>query len=469
MHRRGPAPSTDDRGARCPARPARHAVIRAPCSSGRVSSATTSATRPVACSDRTTPSAVPHSTQASAPALQCVVQAQRRRAAQLGEQRGAAVADRVAGRDVLVAHGQRGGQHGGRAAVRHAASARRTPTARLTAVGRAAAHAAAAAAPARCRQRAAASATPNAPATPSAGRAAHREPADGVDQLVDVVDLDRAHGPGSAVWSTSTIRPSTQSIVRGSTLQPKCPTSVVPTGKPSRSQACGAGSRVHSVGRRVARRRLSGRPVSGAVPPVSYVHADGIAPRHRGPGGSTGSRWTPGCARRAPRRSPGGCRCSPTAPTARRQDHLAAARAGAGRRPGGGAAGPHRRCRGGVGGRAAARDGARPAVLAAAPGVVEDHAVWLATPDQIAVLDRCEGRDDRFRLARLRTGRSGDGAARGRRPGYEVRVPGATSATRRSAARCWWTVGRCGVRTCRRRSPSWSASPRRATASTPTP
>ena len=51
-----------------------------------------------------------------------------------------------------------------------------------------------------------------------------------------------------------------------------------------------------------------------------------------------------------------------------------------------------------------ARDGARPAVLAAAPGVVEDHAVWLATPDQIAVLDRCEGRDERFRLARLRTG-----------------------------------------------------------------
>jgi gamma-glutamylcyclotransferase (GGCT)/AIG2-like uncharacterized protein YtfP len=50
-----------------------------------------------------------------------------------------------------------------------------------------------------------------------------------------------------------------------------------------------------------------------------------------------------------------------------------------------------------------ARDGARPAVLAAAPGVVEQHAVWLATPDQIAVLDRCEGRDERFRLARLRT------------------------------------------------------------------
>lgn len=51
-----------------------------------------------------------------------------------------------------------------------------------------------------------------------------------------------------------------------------------------------------------------------------------------------------------------------------------------------------------------ARDGARPAVLAAAPDAAEDHAVWLATPAQIAALDRCEGRDERFRLARLRTG-----------------------------------------------------------------
>lgn len=59
-----------------------------------------------------------------------------------------------------------------------------------------------------------------------------------------------------------------------------------------------------------------------------------------------------------------------------------------------------------------ARDGQRPAVLAAAPGVEEDHALWLATSEQIAVLDRCEGRDDRFRLARLRTGavRADDGA-----------------------------------------------------------
>jgi gamma-glutamylcyclotransferase (GGCT)/AIG2-like uncharacterized protein YtfP len=49
------------------------------------------------------------------------------------------------------------------------------------------------------------------------------------------------------------------------------------------------------------------------------------------------------------------------------------------------------------------RDGQRPAVLAAAPGVTEEHVIWLATPEQITVLDRCEGRDDRFRLARLPT------------------------------------------------------------------
>jgi gamma-glutamylcyclotransferase (GGCT)/AIG2-like uncharacterized protein YtfP len=58
------------------------------------------------------------------------------------------------------------------------------------------------------------------------------------------------------------------------------------------------------------------------------------------------------------------------------------------------------------------RDGQRPAVLAAAPGVTERHAVWLATREQIAVLDRCEGRGTRYRLARLRTGRArtADGA-----------------------------------------------------------
>ena len=50
------------------------------------------------------------------------------------------------------------------------------------------------------------------------------------------------------------------------------------------------------------------------------------------------------------------------------------------------------------------RDGQRPATLAAAPGREEIHAVWLATPEQVAVLDVCEGRGERYRLARLHTG-----------------------------------------------------------------
>ncbi|WP_236796647.1 gamma-glutamylcyclotransferase [Amycolatopsis sp. GM8] len=51
-----------------------------------------------------------------------------------------------------------------------------------------------------------------------------------------------------------------------------------------------------------------------------------------------------------------------------------------------------------------ARDGQRSATLAAYPGVVETHAVWLATPEQLAVLDVCEGRGDRYHLARLENG-----------------------------------------------------------------
>lgn len=49
-------------------------------------------------------------------------------------------------------------------------------------------------------------------------------------------------------------------------------------------------------------------------------------------------------------------------------------------------------------------DTQRPATLAALPGNVEDHAVWLATQDQVAVLDRCEGRGERYHLARVDTG-----------------------------------------------------------------
>lgn len=52
-------------------------------------------------------------------------------------------------------------------------------------------------------------------------------------------------------------------------------------------------------------------------------------------------------------------------------------------------------------------DDQRPAVLAAAPGRVEEHALWLVAPDQFDALDRVEGRfadPPYYRLARLRTG-----------------------------------------------------------------
>ncbi|HWE89242.1 MAG TPA: gamma-glutamylcyclotransferase [Pseudonocardiaceae bacterium] len=50
------------------------------------------------------------------------------------------------------------------------------------------------------------------------------------------------------------------------------------------------------------------------------------------------------------------------------------------------------------------RDGQRPATLAADPDAVETHAVWLATRSQITALDACEGRGERYRLTRLRSG-----------------------------------------------------------------
>jgi hypothetical protein len=50
-------------------------------------------------------------------------------------------------------------------------------------------------------------------------------------------------------------------------------------------------------------------------------------------------------------------------------------------------------------------DDQRPATLCAAPFVVERHAVWLATQGQLEVLDRCEGRGVRYRLAAVHTGR----------------------------------------------------------------
>lgn len=50
------------------------------------------------------------------------------------------------------------------------------------------------------------------------------------------------------------------------------------------------------------------------------------------------------------------------------------------------------------------RDGQRTATVMAAPGVRERHAVWFADPEQLRVLDRCEVRGERYRLARLDTG-----------------------------------------------------------------
>lgn len=47
------------------------------------------------------------------------------------------------------------------------------------------------------------------------------------------------------------------------------------------------------------------------------------------------------------------------------------------------------------------RDNQLPAVLAAVPGVREIHGVWLATPEQIEVLDRCEGIGVRYRRISL--------------------------------------------------------------------
>lgn len=151
-------------------------------------------------------------------------------------------------------------------------------------------------------------------------------------------------------------------------------------------------------------------PYPGAVPPCSFVHQDGAA--HRlDPDPAALSGWSvagtdldtwlgtrdaPPAAARVPVLAYGSNRC-PSKITWLR-DAL-------------GLPGPAVVLRARTEGVAAvwayglrARDGRRPAVLASAPGVVEQHAVWLATPEQITVLDRCEGRDDRFRLARLHTG-----------------------------------------------------------------
>lgn len=152
-------------------------------------------------------------------------------------------------------------------------------------------------------------------------------------------------------------------------------------------------------------------PYPGAVPPCSYVHLNAagypLAPDPRMPTGWRvgrvdlddwlGEQAAPPLAERIPVLSYGSNRC-PSKITWLRQAL--------------GLDGPVVVLRARTEGVTAvwahgfrARDGQRPVVLAASTGsVAEDHALWFATPEQVAVLDRCEGRGDRFRLARLRTG-----------------------------------------------------------------
>lgn len=158
-------------------------------------------------------------------------------------------------------------------------------------------------------------------------------------------------------------------------------------------------------------------PYPGAVPPWSFAHADEVShplqphPRH---GWTVGGRplddWLADrdgapCAQRVPLLAYGSNRCPSKITWLRRAlglgaDPVVALRTRTRDLAAVWATGLRR------------RDGQRVAVLAAAPGVVEEHVVWLATPEQVAVLDRCEGRDERFRLARLRSGevRTADGA-----------------------------------------------------------
>lgn len=148
-------------------------------------------------------------------------------------------------------------------------------------------------------------------------------------------------------------------------------------------------------------------PYPGAVPAWSFVHVDGTAHRLDPEPWRVGpvelDRWltargAPPAAARVPVLAYGSNRCPSKITWLRRElglgaDPVVALRARTTGVTAVWAAGLRH------------RDGRRPAVLAAAPGVEEQHVLWLATPEQIAVLDRCEGRDDRFRLARLRTDR----------------------------------------------------------------
>lgn len=146
-------------------------------------------------------------------------------------------------------------------------------------------------------------------------------------------------------------------------------------------------------------------PYPGAVPPGSFAHVDGIAREIDAHGRVAGlplDAWlaehgAAPAAARVPLLTYGSNRCPSKITWLRRElglgaDPVVVLRVRTSGLAAVWASGLRR------------RDGQRPAVLAAAPGVAETHGLWLATPEQIGVLDRCEGRDDRFRLARLHTG-----------------------------------------------------------------
>ncbi len=134
-------------------------------------------------------------------------------------------------------------------------------------------------------------------------------------------------------------------------------------------------------------------PYPGAVPPGSFVHADGVAHPLPDELDAVLRDWGDG---RLPVLAYGSNRC-PSKISWLRLVH------GLGDEP---AVVLRARTEGVAAVWAAGlrvRDGQRPAVLADAPGAVEEHAVWLATPGQVAALDRCEGRGagGRHVLARL--------------------------------------------------------------------
>ncbi len=171
-----------------------------------------------------------------------------------------------------------------------------------------------------------------------------------------------------------------------------------------RVRECAEARAPRSVGRVWADAEHPADPYPGAVPPVSYVHVAEVAyaVREGAIDGVPLDVWLRGrgattLAARIPVLTYGSNRCPSKITWLRRElgmgaDPVVVLRARTTGLAAVWAAGLR------------ARDGARPAVLAAAPGAVEEHAVWLATPEQVVVLDRCEGRDERFRLARLRTG-----------------------------------------------------------------